>query len=148
MKMTTAERLAVMETAHAAQRVYRRVLDEAHADIGQAIQDMPEGTTFTARELASAAGVCYQALYYHHTSDHRALKTGQRTETKKFAAILPDGSVDFGQTIKVTRNVTTYTRTDKEPSTWRNMMPNIICGYTADPDGILNFLASIQPEEK
>lgn len=146
MKMTRAEKLAIMEAAHAAQRVYREVLDQAHADIGAAIQRMPEGTTFTARELASAAGVCYQALNYHHTSDRLALDVGQKVDTKKYAAILPDGSVDFGQTIKVTRTVTTYTRTSHYPGNYGNRGQY---GHKmGDPTDIMEFFLSTPPEEK
>ena len=147
MKMTRAEKLAIMEAAHTAQRAYREVLDQAHADIGKAIQDMPAGTTFTASELASAAGVCYQTLYFLHTSDREALNEGRKTETKRYAAILPDGSVDMAQTIQITRTKTAYTRTDRPVSTLGNKNQWSL-GTQRFPDGdsteILEILKGMQ----
>lgn len=134
MKMTAQERLAIAEAAHAAQRAYRAVLDEAHADMGAAIAEMPEGTEFTASQIATAAGVPYQAFWLSHSHREKALRQERRHVTKKYAEILPDGSVDTSSTIRVTRRQTINIRTANSPIKYYNM------GGHGDPSDILHEL--------
>lgn len=106
--MTNIEKLHLANQVHELKRQYREVLDQSHADIGLAIQQMPEGTSFTPAELAAAAGVVYQVLNCH-TADEKRLTRNVNRKTKKYAAILPDGTIDMSQTIKVTKDYVTYT---------------------------------------
>ncbi len=145
--MTNREKLELANKVHALQKMYRQVLDQAHADIGAALQRMPKGTAFTASELAAATGVVYQAIPRKHTSDESGLDRVRICKTKKYAAILPDGTVDMSQTIKVTKAYLGYVVNGKGIIKRNNNTGSV---QTRDgildgkPDDILESIAAIQ----